>query len=205
MQGSHPINRILLNLANAILSTRCHPTEQRVPEAPPPLLIHLKYLKIDVAYATRCFCGCHLDLQYDYIRTNLRYFLSSLLYAKQSALVTRGALSASAVKLPMKALENLVITDCPVTQLGWIMSRVGELRYVKRSCGVVRDAWKLAVESSEKGESELDDVSESESEKMEDDPEDSDVDVETCVSQVSPLHLSGAIHGHSHLFSSPCA
>lgn len=143
--------------------------------------MHLKYLKVDVAYTNRCFCGCHLDLQYDYIHTNLHYFLSSLLFAKQSTLGTRGADSTGPVKLPIKALEKLVITDCPVTELGWIMSRVRELRYVKRSCGVVRDAWKLAAERSEGGESDLDDASE-ESDKMDDDREDSDVDVESCVS-----------------------
>lgn len=150
------------------------------------MLRYLTYLKIDVADNIRCFCGGDWPLQYDFIHTDLQYFLSVLLAAKRLTLATQDA-APSPIPMagpPAKALEKLVIADCPVTQLGWIKSRVSELRYVKRACGALRDAWKLEIERSENGDSGMEDHSEVD--ESEGDPE-SDVDVESCVSLFAPL------------------
>lgn len=98
-------------------------------------LSQLRFLKLDIETSPRCSC-CPPNFQYPNIRHGLEFFISVLSAAKircQRALrqivnSDRNVINEATVR----ALDTLVIADCPVTRFGWIKSRVRDLRYVKK-------------------------------------------------------------------------
>lgn len=134
------IERILTALARAIWlgpNSRLCVSEDSIDTAPEFFFLsQLRFLKLDIETSPRCSC-CPPDFQYPAIRRGLEFFISILDAAKiRSRRALRQIMTVNDNVVPrlgineatVRALDTLVIADCPVTRFGWIKSRVRNLR-----------------------------------------------------------------------------
>lgn len=67
------------------------------------------------------------------IRSSLEFFLAALISAKVRTVQTQqNREDEFSITAKIKALDKLVIADCPVVRFGWVKSRIHEHRYVRR-------------------------------------------------------------------------